>query len=121
MAAVIAATHHERFDGNGYPRALAGEEIPLVGRVVAVADVFDALVNDRPYKKAWSVDEALAEVRRVSGTQLDPRVVDAFLETLEDPAGSVALEVRDAARSESTAHAARRRPPRRERRSSHVA
>ncbi len=121
MAAVIAATHHERFDGKGYPHGLAGEEIPFVGRVVAVADVFDALVNDRPYKQAWPVDEALAELRRVSGTQLDPRVVDAFLETLEDPTASAALEIRGPAHRHSATTAARRRPPQRERRSAHIA
>jgi putative two-component system response regulator len=84
MAAVIAASHHERWDGAGYPRGLAGEEIPLVGRVVAVADVFDALTHGRPYKAEWSVAEALAEIRREAGRQFDPRVVAAFL-TLHDP------------------------------------
>ena len=79
MAAVIAASHHERWDGTGYPRGLAREEIPLVGRVVAVADVFDALTHGRPYKLEWSVARAIAEIRRESGSQFDPRVVDAFL------------------------------------------
>jgi PAS domain S-box-containing protein len=79
MAAVIAATHHEWWDGTGYPSGLAGERIPLVGRVVAVADVFDALTHKRPYKHAWPVDHAIARVRRASGTQFDPRVVDAFM------------------------------------------
>ena len=79
MAAVIAATHHERWDGTGYPRGLAGEAIPLVGRVVAVADVFDALTHDRPYKSAWPVERAIAEIQRAAGSQFDPRVVDAFL------------------------------------------
>jgi PAS domain S-box-containing protein len=86
MAAVIAATHHERFDGTGYPKGLAGHEIPLVGRIVAVADVFDALTHDRPYKKATPTDRAIAEMRRVAGSQLDPRVVEAFLATLGDRA-----------------------------------
>ena len=79
MAAVIAATHHERWDGTGYPAGLAGEDIPLVGRVVAVADVFDALTHERPYKSAWTVEQAVAEIRRAAGSQFDPRVVDAFL------------------------------------------
>jgi PAS domain S-box-containing protein len=79
MAAVIAATHHERWDGAGYPAGLAGEAIPLVGRVVAVADVFDALTHDRPYKSAWPVAEAIAEIKRASGSQFDPRVAGAFL------------------------------------------
>jgi PAS domain S-box-containing protein len=79
MAAVIAATHHERWDGKGYPRELAGESIPLVGRIVAVADVFDALIHDRPYKSAWPLGRAIAEIERCCGTQFDPRVVAAFL------------------------------------------
>jgi PAS domain S-box-containing protein len=79
MAAVIAASHHERWDGAGYPRGLAGEAIPLVGRVVAVADVYDALTHGRPYKPEWSTARAIAEIRREAGSQFDPRVVDAFL------------------------------------------
>ncbi len=79
MAAVIAASHHERWDGGGYPAGLAGQSIPLVGRIVAVADVFDALTHERPYKDAWTVEEAIAEICRVSGSQFDPRVVAAFL------------------------------------------
>ncbi len=78
-AAVIAATHHERWDGAGYPKGLSAEAIPLVGRIVAVADVFDALTHDRPYKSAWSFEQALAEIERSSGSQFDPRVVAAFL------------------------------------------
>lgn len=78
-AAVIAATHHERWDGKGYPKGLSGETIPLVGRIVAVADVFDALTHERPYKSAWSAGRACAEIERSSGSQFDPRVVAAFL------------------------------------------
>jgi PAS domain S-box-containing protein len=78
-AAVIAATHHERWDGNGYPHGLCGDAIPLVGRIVAVADVFDALTHDRPYKIAWSVQRACDEIERSAGTQFDPRVAAAFL------------------------------------------
>ena len=78
-AEVIARTHHERWDGTGYPAGLAGEAIPLVGRVVAVADVFDALTHARPYKAAWSVEDAADEVRRQSGRQFDPAVVAAFI------------------------------------------
>jgi PAS domain S-box-containing protein len=83
-AAVIAATHHERWDGNGYPKGLSGEAIPLVGRIVAVADVFDALTHDRPYKWAWSVQRARAEIERSAGGQFDPRVVASFLALRED-------------------------------------
>jgi PAS domain S-box-containing protein len=78
-AAVIAATHHERWDGKGYPKGLDGDAIPLVGRIVAVADVFDALTHDRPYKEAWTVESACAEIERSAGSQFDPRVVAAFL------------------------------------------
>ncbi|HST32447.1 MAG TPA: HD domain-containing phosphohydrolase [Solirubrobacteraceae bacterium] len=79
MAAVIAGTHHERWDGHGYPKGLTGEAIPLVGRIVAVADVFDALTHDRPYKPAWTVERAIAEIGGGAGSQFDPRVVTAFL------------------------------------------
>jgi len=79
MAAIIAASHHERWDGAGYPLGLAGEAIPLVGRIVAVADVFDALTQERPYKPAWPLDKSLAEIQRFSGSQFDPTVVAAFL------------------------------------------
>ena len=75
MEEQIALAHHERWDGSGYPRGLAGEAIPIAGRIVAVADTFDALTHERPYKPAWSVDEALAEIERQSGRQFDPAVV----------------------------------------------
>ncbi|WP_102125946.1 tetratricopeptide repeat protein [Deinococcus planocerae] len=79
MAEDIAWSHHERWDGRGYPRGLAGEAIPLMGRIVAVADVFDALTHARPYKAAWTREQALAELHRGRDTQFDPRVVDAAL------------------------------------------
>ncbi len=79
LAAEIARSHHERFDGKGYPHGLAREAIPLCGRIVAVADVFDALTTDRPYKRAWGQDEALAYLRENAGTQFDPRCTEAFL------------------------------------------
>ena len=78
-AEIIAGSHHERWDGNGYPNKLAGESIPIEGRIIAVTDVFDALTNERPYKKAWPVEEARAEIEKQSGKQFDPRVVEAFL------------------------------------------
>jgi len=78
VAEHIARFHHERWDGAGYPDGLAGEDIPLVGRLVHVADVFDVLVNERPYKESWSVEDAAEEIRRGAGTQFDPEVVEAF-------------------------------------------
>jgi putative two-component system response regulator len=78
MAETIARTHHERWDGSGYPAGLAGEEIPLIGRVVAICDVFDALLSVRPYKDAWTLDDALAEIRAQSGRHFDPSLVEPF-------------------------------------------
>jgi putative two-component system response regulator len=80
----IARSHHERWDGSGYPDGLRGEAIPLVGRIVAVADVFDALTHARPYKPAWPIDRAIETIRADSGRLFDPGVVDAFL-TVYDP------------------------------------
>ncbi len=82
MAYDIALTHHEKWDGSGYPRGLAGEDIPLVGRIVAIADVFDALTAERPYKKAWPLNEALAYIREQSGKHFDPHLVEVFLNQL---------------------------------------
>jgi diguanylate cyclase (GGDEF)-like protein len=76
------ATHHERFDGKGYPRGLKGEEIPMLGRILAVVDAYSAMTLDRPYRKALSEREAVKELRRGAGTQFDPDVVDVFLKTL---------------------------------------
>lgn len=80
----IVLYHHERWDGKGYPTGLAGERIPLEARIVAVADTWDAMTSHRCYKKALSIPEAVAELKRVRGTQLDPKVVDVFLEILDD-------------------------------------
>jgi len=79
VAETIALTHHHRFDGHGPAPSLAGEDIPIEGRIVAVADAFDAMVHDRPYRKALSLTEAMEELRREAGKQFDPRVVEAFL------------------------------------------
>lgn len=75
----IALTHHERWDGDGYPHGLTGEDIPLAGRIVAVADTFDALLNERSYKDAWSVEAAVDEIEGERGRQFDPRVVDTLV------------------------------------------
>lgn len=84
MAAEIALTHHEKWDGSGYPQGLKGEEIPLVGRIVAVADVFDALTSQRPYKKAWPVEQAVEFLQAERGRHFDPELVDVFLSLLDD-------------------------------------
>jgi putative two-component system response regulator len=76
----IAASHHERWDGTGYPRGLSGDSIPLEARIVAVADVFDALSHGRPYRLAWTIDAVLAELTAQRNRQFDPAVVDAFLD-----------------------------------------
>jgi len=78
VAEQIARSHHERWDGEGYPDGLAGEAIPLVARLVGVADVFDVLVHERPYKEAWTVENAASEIRSGAGTQFDPGVIAAF-------------------------------------------
>ena len=74
-----AMTHHEHWNGHGYPQGLHGENIPLIGRIVAVIDVFDALSHRRPYKDAWPLEQVVDEIRRGSGSQFDPRIVEAFL------------------------------------------
>jgi putative two-component system response regulator len=79
LGAEIALTHHEKFDGTGYPNGLAGDKIPLCGRIVAVADVFDALTSRRPYQTPWGPVEAKSHIVSRSGSQFDPRVVEAFV------------------------------------------
>jgi putative two-component system response regulator len=71
-------SHHERIDGHGFPDGLEGDAIPIEARIIAVADTFDAMTTRRPYRAPWTSEDALTELRRVSGTQLDPAVVDAF-------------------------------------------
>jgi len=88
LAADVAVSHHERWDGAGYPLGLAGEAIPIAGRIVGVADVFDALTHERPYKAAWPVEDAVAEIASQRGRQFDPRVVDAFLAVVHDEAAA---------------------------------
>jgi len=78
--AEIAHAHHEKFDGSGYPRGLVGQDIPIFSRIVAVADVFDALTSERPYKKAWNLDRAAEHIRTCAGRHFDPRCVDAFFD-----------------------------------------
>jgi putative two-component system response regulator len=80
LARTVALTHHERWDGHGYPQGLDGESIPLEGRIVAIADVFDALTSERPYKAPWSTDEAIDWMREQRGQHFDPRLLDRFLD-----------------------------------------
>ena len=82
IAAKIALSHHEKWDGSGYPGGLAGEAIPLEARIVAIADVFDALTSVRPYKAAWSVEDAVALLEREAGRQFDPALVPVFVQIL---------------------------------------
>lgn len=82
MAREIALTHHEKWDGSGYPNGLAGEAIPVAGRIAALADVFDALTAERPYKKAWKIEEAVDLIRQNSGLHFDPALVEVFLREL---------------------------------------
>jgi putative two-component system response regulator len=82
MARTIALTHHEKWDGTGYPRGLKGEAIPLVGRITSIADVFDALTSVRPYKKAWPVEDAVTWIQREAGRSFDPELVSKFVALL---------------------------------------
>lgn len=91
VAAMIAKTHHERWDGQGYPQGLKGEEIPLYTRIVSVCDVFDALTSTRPYKVPWSVSKTIAYLEENSGSQFDPKVVNEFLTIIDQ-----VLAIRDA-------------------------
>jgi HD-GYP domain-containing protein (c-di-GMP phosphodiesterase class II) len=90
-SAAIVRHHHERWDGKGYPDGLKGEQIPLGSRIIAVADTFDAMTSDRPYRRALSIEAAIAEIQRNSGTQFDPKVVDAFTRAVADPVRMAAV------------------------------
>jgi HD-GYP domain-containing protein (c-di-GMP phosphodiesterase class II) len=90
-SAAIVRHHHERWDGKGYPDGLKGEQIPLGSRIIAVADTFDAMTSDRPYRRALSIEAAIAEIQRNSGTQFDPKVVDAFIRAVADPVRMAAM------------------------------
>ena len=79
FSAIIAITHHEKYNGKGYPKGLKGEDIPMAGRICAVADVFDALTSERPYKNAWTVEKALNLMKEERGEHFDPKCIDAFL------------------------------------------
>ena len=80
LASSIALNHHERWDGSGYPSGIMGESIPLEARIVAIADVFDALTMKRQYKEAWNNEDAFNEIKKNSGIIFDPKLVDVFIE-----------------------------------------
>jgi len=84
MAETIALSHHEKWDGRGYPHGIKGEDIPLVGRICAIADVFDALSSPRPYKEAWTFERTVEEIAKLKGTHFDPKLVEAFLDIAKD-------------------------------------
>jgi putative two-component system response regulator len=84
MAFEIAMTHHEKWDGSGYPKGLSGEDIPIEGRISAVCDVFDALTSERPYKNEWPVQDAIDEILAQKGAHFDPKLVDLFINCLDD-------------------------------------
>jgi len=84
VARLIAESHHEKWDGSGYPQGLKGEEIPLEARIVALADFYDALTHERPYKRAWTREETLAEIRAQRGKHFDPQLVDVFIQLIEE-------------------------------------
>jgi GAF domain-containing protein len=81
---IIALSHHEKWNGSGYPNKLKGHDIPLTGRIVALADVFDALTSHRPYKRAWTIEEAVDQIRKDAGTHFDPAVVECFNDCLDE-------------------------------------
>lgn len=82
--AKIIRYHHESWDGKGYPEGLSGKDIPLEARILAVADAFDAMTSERPYKRALTIKEAIEELKRCSGTQFEPRIVDVMVSILEE-------------------------------------
>ncbi len=92
LATVIASTHHEWWDGGGYPRGLHGAQIPIAGRIVSVADAWDAMTSDRPYRRSRGPEDALLELQACAGTQFDPQVVAAFTRVYDTSGGLVARQ-----------------------------
>jgi putative two-component system response regulator len=84
LAHTVALTHHEKWDGTGYPNGLKGDEIPLAGRIVAIADIFDALTSARPYKEAWPVEQAIEFINEQSGKHIDPALPPILIEHLPE-------------------------------------
>ena len=105
MAAAIALSHHEWWDGSGYPKGVAGEAIPIEGRITAICDVFDALTSERPYKHAWTSAAALAEIQNLSGKQFDPQLVQLFTDNV-DSLLAIKANYSDEAQPLSSTHSA---------------
>ncbi len=84
LAREIALNHHEKWDGNGYPCGLGGDEIPVSARIAAISDVFDALTSQRPYKEAWSIEKAVALISEESGRHFDPAIVEIFIDNIDE-------------------------------------
>jgi putative two-component system response regulator len=99
LGEIIAMTHHEKWNGSGYPKGLNGEEIPIAGRITAIADVFDALTSKRPYKQPFSIEKACAIIKEGRGTHFDPDVVDAFFASIEE-----ILEIKNRYQDDDIAH-----------------
>jgi putative two-component system response regulator len=85
LASKICMTHHENWDGSGYPLQLKGDNIPMVGQIVSIVDMFDAMTHKRPYKEAWTIECAIEEIRKLSGTKFNPKIVEAFIEMIGPP------------------------------------
>ena len=83
-ASIIASQHHEKWDGSGYPQGLAGENIHIFGRIVALADVFDALTHERHYKKAWTIEESINYIKKEKGTHFDPTLVEILINKIDE-------------------------------------
>ena len=90
-------SHHEHFDGSGYPKGLTGTDIPLLARILTVADAYSAMISDRPYRKALTRDEAIAELRKGAGTYFDPGIVSTFIQCVNGPSGSRFVQAEAAA------------------------
>jgi HD-GYP domain-containing protein (c-di-GMP phosphodiesterase class II) len=93
----LVVSHHEHFDGSGYPKGLTGTDIPLLARILTVADAYSAMISDRPYRKALTRDEAIAELRKGAGTYFDPGIVSTFIQCVNGPSGSRFVQAEAAA------------------------
>ena len=109
MARIMTMEHHENWDGSGYPKGLKGEEISLQGRIIPVCDVFDALTSERPYKKAWTVEEAMVEIKNLSGAKFEPFLVEKFQHILPEVL-KIKASYSDSSNGQNTEHFAENLP-----------